>query len=301
LCLSLAGLALLLAACPRHGLIDDGTSISYGPSNHGKLMRPARLPSRGDGYWIPPRWAQRGLHYGTDELVALVVHVGRRIAHDSPGARVGVADLSRLRGGPSAWHHSHQTGRDVDLLFLATNARGAPVELTSMPVFDRSGVAMVPTGVPDDVLTPQGQAVQTVHFDVARNWLLVRALLENQVAPVQYMFIADFLKQLLIDHARRIGEPEALVQQAGFLMHQPGDSLPHDDHMHVRILCAASDREHGCHDRGALRWAKKGYKYDPFAHLTSLIASSLIAHNAQATRPSMPAMLLVLGAFPFRP
>lgn len=108
MCLSLAGLALLLAGCPRHGIIDDGTSISYGPSNHGKLMRPARLPSRGDGYWIPPRWSQRGLHYGTDELVALVVHVGRRLARDSPGARVGVADLSLLRGGPSAWH---QIGR----------------------------------------------------------------------------------------------------------------------------------------------------------------------------------------------
>lgn len=288
---------LALAACPRHGVIDDGTSISYGPSNRGKLMRPARLPTRGDGYWMPPRWAERGLRYGTDELIALLVHVGQRIERDLPGARMGVADLSPLRGGPSAWHHSHQTGRDVDLLFFATDASGKPVELTSMPVFDASGLAALPTGAPDNPRTPADESVQALRFDAARTWVLVRTLIQNQVAPVQYVFIADPLKQLLLDHARLSGEPEALVQQAGFLLTQPGDSLPHDDHMHVRILCAASDREHGCSDRGALYWAKKDYKYDHVARLTSTLAQNAVV---QAVPTPMPAML-VLGAFPFRP
>jgi penicillin-insensitive murein endopeptidase len=299
LSLALACLAplLALAGCPRHGVIDDGTSISYGPSNRGKLMRPARLPTNGEGYWMPPRWAQRGLRYGTDELIALLVDVGRRIERDSPGARVGVADLSPLRGGPSAWHRSHQTGRDVDLLFFATDASGAPVELTSMPLFDDAGVATLPSGAPDDPATPKDEATRTLRFDAARTWLLVRALLENPVAPVQYVFIADGLKQLLLDHARGAGEPEALIQQAAFLMQQPGDAAPHDDHMHVRILCAASDRVHGCNDRGALYWAKKGYKYDPAARVASAITQHAVA---QAVPTPMPAML-VLGAFPFRP
>lgn len=297
LCLPFACALLALAACPRHGVVDDGTSISYGTSNRGKLMRPARLPDRGDGYFTPPRWAERGLRYGTDELIALLVHVGRRVHGENPGARVGVADLSPLRGGPSAWHRSHQTGRDVDLLFFATDARGAPVELTDMPVFDAGGVATLPSGVPDDPATPEDEAVHTLRFDAARTWLLVRALLENPVAPVQYVFISDALKQILLDHARAAGEPEALVQQAGFLLHQPGDSLPHDDHMHVRILCAASDRVHGCHDRGALHWAKKDYKYDPVARLAQGVAQNALAQAAPAPLPAM----LVLGAFPFRP
>jgi penicillin-insensitive murein endopeptidase len=292
----LALACLALAACPRHGVIDDGTSISYGPSNRGKLMRPARLPTRGDGYWIPPRWAQRGLRYGTDEMISLLVHVGRRIDRDRPGTRMGVADLSPLRGGPSAWHHSHQTGRDVDLLFFATDAGGKPVELTSMPVFDGGGMATLPSGVADDPRTPQDESVETLRFDAARTWLLVRALIENQVVPVQYVFIADPLKQILLDHAREAGEPEALIQEAGFLLQQPGDALPHDDHMHVRILCSASDRVHGCTDRGALHWAKKGYKYDQAERLATG------AHDAMTTSvpASLPAML-VLGSFPFRP
>lgn len=286
---------LALAGCPRHGVIDDGTSISYGPSNRGKLMRPARLPARGEGFWIPPRWAQRGLRYGTDELVALLVHVGRRLEQASPGARVGVADLSPRRGGPSAWHHSHQTGRDVDLLFFATDERGAPVELTSMPVFDDAGVAALPAA--DDQPATGDAVARTLRFDAARNWLLVRTLIENPVAPVQYVFISDGLKQLLLDHARAAGEPEALLQQAGFLMLQPGDAAPHDDHMHVRILCPPSDRVHGCSDRGALYWAKKGYKYDPAARVAQAVAQSAVA---RAVPTPMPAML-VLGALPFRP
>ena len=32
-----------------------------------------RLPAEGDGFWIPPRWSSRGLNYGTDELVTLIV------------------------------------------------------------------------------------------------------------------------------------------------------------------------------------------------------------------------------------
>jgi len=295
ICLVLAGLGL--AGCPRHGLVDDGTSISYGPSNRGKLVNPARLPRSGDGYWMPPRWAERGLRYGTDELVEVLVYVGRRLDRDQSGMRMGVADLSPLRGGPSAWHHSHQTGRDVDLLFFATDAGGAPVELTDMPVFDETGTATLPSDVRDNPRTTQDESVREVRFDIARNWLLVRALIENPIAPVQYMFIADPLKQLMLDHARLASEPEALIQKASFLLHQPGDALPHDDHMHVRIFCAASDRMHGCSDRGALYWTKKDYKYDPVTRVTATVARSAVAMTAPTPMPAM----LVLGTFPFRP
>jgi penicillin-insensitive murein endopeptidase len=295
ICLVLAGLGL--AGCPRHGLVDDGTSISYGPSNRGKLVNPVRLPRSGDGYWTPPRWAERGLRYGTDELVELLVFVGRRLDRDQSGMRMGVADLSPLRGGPSAWHHSHQTGRDVDLLFFATDAAGAPVELSAMPVFDATGAATLPSDMPDNPRTAQDESVREVRFDIARNWLLVRALIENPIAPVQYMFIADPLKQLMLDHARLAGEPEGLIQKASFLLHQPGDALPHDDHMHVRIFCAPSDRTHGCSDRGALYWVKKDYKYDPVTRVTATVARSAVAMTAPTPMPAM----LVLGTFPFRP
>lgn len=293
----LVAACIALTGCPQHGLVHDGTSISYGPSNRGTLIYPTRLPDRGEGYWTPRRWATRGLRYGTDELISLLVYVGRRIERESPGARVGIADLSPRRGGPSAWHRSHQTGRDADLLFFATDITGTPIELRAMLPFASDGTAVLPPGHPGLRALFGGPAARTVYFDVARNWLLVRALIENPVAPVQFLFISDALKQMLIDHARAVGEPEHLIQKAGFLLHQPGDSLPHNDHIHVRIYCAPSDRVHGCRDRGVLRWVKKDYKYDPVMRVTSAIAQNAVATAAPTPMPAM----LVLGAFPFRP
>jgi hypothetical protein len=49
-------------------------------------------------------------------------------------------------------------------------------------------------------------------------------------------------------------------------LHQPGDSAPHDDHLHLRIYCSQNDRPLGCVDRGPVRWWKKRYKYMAPAH-----------------------------------
>jgi penicillin-insensitive murein endopeptidase len=300
---------MLLAGCPHYGLVDDGTSVSYGPSNRGKLINPAQLPARGDGWVIPSRWARRGLNYGTDELVALIIHAGRSIGVHSPGVELAVADLSRRRGGPSAWHRSHQTGRDVDLLFFATDDQGNPVRMESMPRFAADGLAVQTVGqaprqtprqttVKASVQAPGGAAPQTavLRFDVERNWLLIRALLRNPIAEVQYIFVYEPLKRLLIEHARASGEPDELIAQASFVLHQPGDSLPHDDHFHVRIYCSPSDRMMGCTDRGVLRWTKKFYKYGSQRAVHNAAPAAM---RAALTTP-MPAMM-ALGVFPFLP
>lgn len=246
------GVVGLLAGCPRHGIVDDGTSVSFGPANRGKLVNPARIPRRGVGFWSPPRWHNRGLRFGTDEMIDLITYAGRRMVDQAPRGVIGIADISRRRGGPSAWHRSHQTGRDVDLLFFATGADGKPVQMRSMPRFRDDGTAIINAADPDQ---------QPLVFDVARNWRLIKILIQNPIAQVQYVFVSNGLKQLLIDHALVNREPTELVLQASHLLRQPTRSLPHDDHFHVRIYCADHDRALGCIDRGMLRWNKKGYKY----------------------------------------
>jgi penicillin-insensitive murein endopeptidase len=247
-------LVVTLAACAPLGSVDDGTSLSYGGSSGGRLKNAVRLSAKGDGYLIPPNWARRGLNWGTEELVGIVVRAARRVDREHPGSRLYVADLSPRRGGPSAWHRSHQSGRDADLLFYAIDEQGNP---TPPPP------SMIQYG--DDGGTPAideaGNPLPRVFFDTPRNWALVRALLEDSAVDVQFLFIYEPLKQLLLAHAHEQGEPEELIARAAELLHQPGDSLPHDDHLHVRIYCAADDRTLGCRDRGPLRWFKKSYKY----------------------------------------
>jgi hypothetical protein len=103
-------------------------------------------------------------------------------------------------------------------------------------------------------------------FDVPRNWALVRALLEEKQIEIQFLFINNRLRDRLLAYAESQREDPSLIDRARELLHQPGDSLPHDDHLHVRIFCAANDRPFGCSDRGPVRWWKKRYKYMPPNH-----------------------------------
>lgn len=286
---ALAVAALGLAGCPRYGVIDDGTSISWGPANGGKLINPQRLPRKGDGFYIPPRWAQRGNNWGTDEMMSLITYAGRRIAAAYPGAELAVADISPRRGGRTRWHASHQTGRDVDLVYFVTDDRGKPVQWNDMRKMDENGVTR--PGV--DPAT--GQQLPTYHFDVQRNWALVRAVLENPAADVQYIFVADWLKQKMIDYALSIGEPKDVVDTATYILHQPIGAAAHDDHFHVRIYCSASDAQEGCEDYGRMWWTRRDRKY--IEHARRSLVATLPIPGAQLSQ--MPAMLS-LSSLPFR-
>jgi penicillin-insensitive murein endopeptidase len=285
--LAIAG---VVAGCAGTGLIDDGTSLSFGPPNDGALIEPAALPAAGEGYRMPATWAKRGLHYGTAELVGLVVHLGRELGKRRVGRPLAVGDLSRESGGPSAWHRSHQTGRDVDLLFFARDAAGKPIAVDAMRRFGPDGASIVEK--PGDPV---------VYFDEAANWQLVRALIENRIADVQWIFISDDLKQRLIDHAIARGEPPAVIAAAAVLLHQPSRSLAHDDHMHIRVYCSPADVVFGCEEVGPYRWFKKGYKYRDREMVD--VARRAAAHEAPLPSRPPPRPLLVAlaaAALPFR-
>jgi len=257
-----------MVGCASLVRMDDGTSLAYGTNSNGRLLNGVELPIQGDGYVVPPTWAKRGNNWGTDELVGLIVRTGRRLAEEIPESPFYVADLSPERGGSSVWHHSHQNGRDADLLFYARDAEGRPAAPPpQMPVFLEDGRTA------DGALT----------FDVERNWRLVRALIDDPAVDVQYLFIYQPLADKLLAHAKALGEPTDVIARAAALLKQPGDSLKHDDHLHVRIFCPATDRPLGCKDRGPLRWLKKVYKY--LAGVRRLEAFLPHALRAVAIRP----------------
>ena len=265
-------------ACAALGVVDDGTSVSWGKANRGTILNPARLPDRGDGYRVPKRWADRGIRYGTDELVDLVIQASRRVALDWPDARVTVADLSPERGGPSQWHRSHQSGRDVDLVFFATDEAGRQVDLEDMVRFDGDGVSL---------------SAPRLLFDTAKNWSLVRAIVEHPGSPVQHVFVYEPLALRMLDHARATGEPEAIIERARELMKQPGDSAPHDDHFHVRIVCTPADRAYGCRDYGTFQPSTK--KLPELGSVVWGAWPTLLKHVVLAPTPLAGTMLALAG------
>ena len=276
-------LAALMAspACAGPDLWTDGTSVSTGRTNRGRIRRPAKVSHSGEGFTVPQRWRDRGFQFGVEELVQAVERAAARVAAEAPGGTLGVADLSPRRGGRSQWHGSHQSGLDVDLIFYTTDAEGvAKTPLgDDMVHFNGAGEAYKPRRA-----TYNAADWQTRRFDTGRNWLLLEAMLSDPSIRVQWVFISDGLRGLLLDHAKQAGRPEWVVEYAARVLAQPGDAPPHDDHAHLRIYCPRGDRFHGCEDRGVVwRHEKKSMKYagperyDPFLRRTLAAALPLTA------------------------
>jgi penicillin-insensitive murein endopeptidase len=210
-----------------------------GLPHQGVLTGAVALPLRGPGFRVlrsksPIRW-------GNPRLVSAIQSAARTVAEESPGALLVVGDLSARSGGAQSGHRSHRTGRDADLLLYALTPDGRPVP---SPGFLRFG--------PDGLAETDDHTF--VRLDVPRTWLLVKALVESPEASVQWLFLARWLEALVIEHARARGEDPELVWHAETVLLQPRDSLPHDDHLHLRIACTPEEAVAGCEGGPTWDW-----------------------------------------------
>ena len=217
-----------------------GLSGSVGVPNRGVLTESEELPVQGDGF---VRYRPQSSHYfGRPRLVRAIEQAAANVAREAPGgARLVVGDLSAKTGGRIPGHDSHRSGRDVDLLFLVQTPEGVPVESPGFVRFESDGLGFVP------------DTKEYLRLDVDREWLFLRSLLTSREIGVQFMFVYRDLEALLIDHARALGEPDELIWHAETVMLQPSDSLPHDDHVHLRIACTPEEAVAGC-SGGGPRW-----------------------------------------------
>lgn len=264
---------LSLGGCVELGVITDGTSVSIGRPSRGYLLDGKRLPDRGEGFTTGEVWRERGNRYGTDEMLDLITAIGRRMTMHFRDVRLLVADLSLARGGAAKrWHRSHQSGRDVDLVYYMRDRDGRPLQADAMRAFDAQGRARDGSGI-------------TV--DVPRMWLLVKELVTAPEAIVQYVFIYEPIAAKILEHAAQLGEPEALIARARMTLKQPGDSAPHDDHVHVRIYCSARDRAYGCIDIGPLDVLAQREAERRLADEVAVLLAALLDGVARADAPEV--------------
>ncbi len=213
-----------------------GLRGSVGMPNQGVQTDAVELPMRGSGF---ARYRPQGKnHWGQAHLVSALTRIAAEMEAELPGAPLVIGDLAAKSGGKIPGHASHRSGRDVDLLFYTLTPGGAPVQSPGFVRFEGDGLAVVP-----------GRA-QYVRLDVPRNWLLVKKLLIDQEIAVQFLFVSKQLEALIMDYARSRGEPLELLYRAQTVMLQPGDSLPHDDHFHLRIACVPEQSHAGCSGGG---------------------------------------------------
>lgn len=229
--------ALLAAGCFSSPTpLAPGLSGSVGMPNHGVQTGAVELPVQGEGF---RRYRPRGAnHWGRPRLVRGLVRIAAEIERELPGSPLVIGDLGARGGGKISGHASHRSGRDADLLFYTVTPAGAALPSPGFVRYEGDGLALVP------------ESGDYVRLDVARQWLLIKKLINDPELGVQFLFISRPLEALLTAYARARGEPAELLYRAQTLMLQPADSLPHDDHLHLRIACSAEEAQGGCSGGG---------------------------------------------------
>lgn len=206
--------------------------------HRGVLTASAELPASGDGF----KWLRHDdHHHGLPRFVQAIERAAAKVARERPGAVLAVGDISTRTGGPLLPHLSHRSGRDADLLLYMTTLDGAPVESPGFIAVGTDGLAW------DD------KGKRFLRFDVERTWLLVKSLIDDPEARVQWVFANQNIEAILVAWARARGERGETILRAMEVMLQPHPGGPHDDHVHVRTTCSLAEEVAGCEPTGPRR------------------------------------------------
>lgn len=210
---------------------------SVGFPHEGVQTDAIELPPKGVGF---ARYRPYGRAYwGQPRLIRAIERVAARVARELPGGPpLVLGDLSGKHGGKIPRHNSHRTGRDVDLLWYLQTTNGRPIAARGFVQVGADGLTRNPS---DGVF---------YRLDIPRQWLAIKAFLELSDTHIQWMFCSRNVEALLINYAISLGEPDAIVYRAQNVLLQPGDSLPHDDHIHLRLACSEAELLGGCHGGG---------------------------------------------------
>jgi penicillin-insensitive murein endopeptidase len=226
---------------PHRGVLIGGVRVE--PNDHLHFLRD------NDRRWATPRFA------------ATIARAADRVAKERPGSVLVVGDLSQKGGGALMPHLSHRSGRDADLLLYLTTLEGASVP---SPGFIH---------VREDGLAWDEHGKRFLRFDVERQWLLLKALLEDAEANLQFAFASRTLRSLLVEWATARGESTEIVFRALTVLVQPNPGGEHDDHFHVRTACTDDEIAAGCEPSGPERpWI---VRRTPLTDDTAQLAQSL--------------------------
>jgi penicillin-insensitive murein DD-endopeptidase len=174
-------------------------------------------------------------HYGLPRFVQAIVRAAKTVNTQRPGSMLGIGDLSTKDGGALMPHWSHRTGRDADLIFYMQALDGTPVPNPDFVIVGADGLGWDKKGA------------RFLRFDVEREWLLVRTLVLDEDARIQWIFCHRSISALLLEWARARGESTEVLYRAATLLHEPGGAAgAHDDHLHIRTECSADEASGGC-------------------------------------------------------
>ena len=233
---------------------DRHLSRSIGTVTDGILVNGRRVAMPHPVLEFLDRQYERGLHYTSGPMLKLLSDAGHHVAEDYPNRPLHLGNLSRRGGGDIPHSVSHNNGRDADIGFFVVDDDGEPVRPPDLLPLDDDGVFDGASYDPDEWHLPRRELEDvTLHFDSAANWRLVEGLIESDHAQIQYIFVSNPLRRMLLEEAQRQNASPSTRRIAAEILVQPGGQTPpHNDHFHIRIHCTAPDVAAGCKRRGRM-------------------------------------------------
>lgn len=233
---------------------DRSTSRSIGTVTGGYLVNSRPLPLPHPHIQILPRQFERSLQYSSDSMIELVEDAANHVAREYPESTLYVGNFGRQGGGNIPHSVSHNSGRDADIAFFVLDEDGEPTAPPDLLPLDHRG-RFVGAEVESNEDAEDGEDEDysdlVLQFDTPRNWKFIEGLIESDAAELQYIFVSNPLRRMLLEEARRQDADWQTRQIASQVLVQPGgNTLPHDDHFHIRIHCSSSDLAAGCRERG---------------------------------------------------
>ena len=204
---------------PFHGWLTDGEPFPEGP--HHRLQHHVE---------------KSRTYFGTAELVDGLLRAAAAVAAKHPGRKpLTVGNLSRRNGGDIEESHTHNSGRDVDLLFFMSKLDGTPTRTRN----HRFG--------------PDGKSRRSpkrYRIDRDANWALIEALMTDQAMGLQWLILEPHLEVLFLTHAKAQGVETEQLRRYADAMTLPPYAGPHENHLHMRTQCAPAHWEDRCQPTG---------------------------------------------------
>jgi murein endopeptidase len=218
---------------------DPKASISIGSTTYGYIVNSQQV-HESESLKILPRQKKRNLGYGSNDMVRLLEATGKRL-YKLRKRTFWIGNVGRRGGGDIIYSVSHNSGRDADVAFCYRDGKGRPLEPPDLVPLNNNGYS----------------SNYLFRFDPACTWDIVESLLIFPETNIQHIFISKPLKAQLMAYAARMNKPAALVKKVNAVVHQPTDSAPHNDHLHVRIYCNLQDTKGGCIQTGVVHpWVR---------------------------------------------
>lgn len=214
---------------PFHGWLTDGEPFPEGPYH--RLQRHVE---------------KSRTYFGTAELVDGLLRAAAAVAAKHPGGKpLTVGNLSRRNGGNIEESHTHNSGRDVDLLFFMAELDGTSTRTRN----HRFG--------------PDGKSRRSpkrYRIDTNANWALMEAMMNDQAMALQWLILEPHLEQLFLAHAKEQGIEGEQLRRYADAMTLPPYAGPHENHLHVRIQCSPAHWEDRCQPTGPVwPWNERLY------------------------------------------